>query len=168
MRSLWWRVTLFMGAALVLNEKLPAHMAVAGVSPDLALAGLFLVTLREGAVAGAWTGFASGLFIDVATPEMLGARALSLSVSAFFLGRISEHVDLGSRVVLSILLVLMGIADAVVLEFARHLSDPGGALERILVHHLPSIGYTVVIVLVMLAAFGRRLVPAHAGWRRSL
>jgi rod shape-determining protein MreD len=165
MKSVWWRVALFMALFLILDDKLPAHMTIAGIRPDLALAGLFLVTLREGAAVGAWAGFASGLFIDVATPEGLGARALSLAVSGFLIGRTSEHVDLGSHVVLLILLLFMGIADAVIYEFALHLTSPGTALSAIVTRHAPDLVYTGIVTLILLMAFGRRFLAA-SGARR--
>jgi len=165
MRSVWWRVALLMGFFLILDDKVSAHMSIAGVRPDFALAGLFLITMRDGAAVGAWVGFASGLFIGVATPEGLGARALSLAVSAFFLGRVSEHVDLGSHVVVTILLILMGVADAVVFELAGNLSSPWSALARIVTVHAPNLAYTAVLTLVLVVAFGRRFLAAR-GVRR--
>jgi rod shape-determining protein MreD len=149
-----------MGLALVLQDKLPPHVALLGVCPDFALLGVFVVALAYGERFAVWTGFASGLFLDIAVPAGLGARALSLSASGFLVGRASEHVDTRSFVVRAILLVGMGLADGIVYSFAMHIEDPALALARIFGRHIPDIGYTLLVALVTSPALGRLLVAS--------
>jgi rod shape-determining protein MreD len=152
------RAIILMGLVLVLQDKLPPHIGLLGVRPDFALLGVFVVALAYGERFAAWTGFASGLFLDIAVPAGLGARALSLSASAFLVGRAAEHVDTGSLVVRAILLVGMGLIDAIVYSFAMHIGDPVLALTRLFGHHVPDIGYTLLVAFVTSPVLGRLLV----------
>lgn len=165
MRDVWWKVVLGMTVALVLHDKLPDHLALGGVRPDLALFGLFVVTLRYGPNVAVWTGFVAGLFLDVSTPEHLGARALSLSVGAYALGRAAEHVDTRSLPVQVVLLGILGVVDAILLEIARHLDRPGVAFREIFTTHVPDVGYTLAVAVVLLVALGSRLVPRRMSFK---
>jgi len=165
MRDVWWKVVLGMTVALVLHDKLPDHLALGRVRPDLALLGLFVVTLRYGPNVGVWTSFVAGLFLDVSTPEHLGARALSLSVASYVLGRVAEHVDTRSLPVQVVLLGILGVVDAILLEVARHLVSPGIAFREIFTTHVPDVGYTLIVAAILLVALGSRLVPRRMSWR---
>jgi rod shape-determining protein MreD len=164
-REVWWKVVLGMLVALVLHEKLPDHLALGRVRPDLALLGLFVVTLRYGPNVGVWTGFVAGLFLDVSTPEHLGARALSFSVASYVMGRVAEQVDSRSLPVQVVLLGILGIVDAVLLSGARHLVRPGLAFREIFTIHVPDLGYTLLLAAVLLLLLGTRLLPRRMSWR---
>ena len=163
----WWRSALFMLLAVVLDETISHHVAIVGVRPDLALLGLLVVTLRVGPRAAVWYGFAAGLFIDVASPENLGARALSFSVASYVIGRTAMHVDVRSLVVRLVLLVVMGMIDGVLYQAASHFSEPGVGIARFFGHHLPNVAYTALVAALVFSLFGRVLLPKRVRWREG-
>ena len=165
MKNVWWQVAPILLAILILDDKLPHRMAVWGKVPDIALVGLLFITLRFGPTVGVWSGFAAGLFMDVATPEDLGARALSLSIACFVIGRSAVHVDVTSIVVQLVLILGMGLVDAIIFESVSHLTQPGVAFRMFFGTHLPGIFYTLIVGAVLLRFVGRQLRPSRAGWR---
>ncbi len=164
MRDVIWRVVAILVPALVIHDKLPDAVAIRGVRPDFALMGVFVVTLRFGGNVGVWAGFVSGLFLDVSTPEYLGARALSLSITAWLLGRAAEHVDSTSLPVQVILLAAAGLTDAIVVTTARHLTRPLVGLAEFFVARVPDVLYTLVAAAVIFALVGRHLIPRRVRW----
>lgn len=165
MKRVWWQVAPILLLILVLNDKLPHRLALFGWVPDLAILGLLFITLRFGPTVGVWSGFAAGLFLDVATPEELGARALSLSVACFAAGRSAVHVDVRSGVVQLVLLFLMGIVDSVLFETVKHLTEPGVGVRMFFLHHVPSLVYTLLLAAIVFRFLGGQLRPSRATWR---
>lgn len=165
MKRVWWQVAPLLLVILILNDKLPHRVALFGWVPDVALVGLLFITLRFGPQVGVWSGFAAGLFLDVATPEGLGARALSLSIACFAVGRSAVHVDVGSGIVQLVLLLMMGLVDAVVFESVRHITEPGVGVQLFFVQHVPSLVYTLLIAAVVFRLLGGQLRPSRATWR---
>ena len=154
----------------LLNQHLYSFINLIGLAIGIVcclLIGLFVVTLRYGPNVGVWVGFVSGLFIDVASPEDLGARALSLAVSSFVVGRAAEHVDVGSLIVQLILLAVMGLVDSTLYEAASHLTSPALAFGRLFGRHLPGLLYSLLVALILFRLFGRALLPRRVKWRDS-
>lgn len=167
MSGAWLRQILILLLALVLDEKLAPELAVFGVHPDLVVPAVLFTTMRFGPGAGAWTGFTAGLFIDVATPEHLGARALALAVAAFATGRLALHVDVGTLPVQLVLLAVLGTLDATIYQAASHFTEPGRGVVLLVTRLLPTVLYTVLLLVPFLLVWGRRLVPARARWREG-
>jgi rod shape-determining protein MreD len=163
----WLRQVIILLVALVLDDKLAPHLSILGVTPDLVLPAILLLTLRMGPAAGAWGGFAAGLFIDVATPEHLGARALALAVAAFVTGRTALHVDVGSLPVQVLLVVALGVLDAAVYVAATYFAAPGAAVSAFFTREIPCVLYTALLAAPFFLFMGRRLVPVRARWRES-
>lgn len=163
----WVRQVVILLIALVLDDKLGPHLTVFGVTPDLVVPAILLLTLRMGPSAGAWVGFAAGLFIDVATPEHLGGRALALAVAAFATGRMALHVDAGSLPVQLVLIAALGALDASVYQAVTHFAEPGAAFVSLFTRELPGVVYTALFAMPLLLFLGRRLVPVRARWRES-
>jgi rod shape-determining protein MreD len=166
-RHPWLRVLAILLPALLLDESLSRLIALKGTRPDLALIGMLVVILRFGTNTAVWAGFLSGLFLDVATPENLGARALSLATSAFLVSRASEHVDSRSLPVQLVLLLVLGLFDGIVHELASHATDLGLALVAFVRIDLVDLVYTVLVAAPILGFAGRQLVPSRAAWRSA-
>jgi rod shape-determining protein MreD len=167
MNAGWLRHAAILLIALVLDDKLAPHFSLLGVTPDFVLPAVLVITLRMGPAAGAWAGFAAGLFIDVATPELLGARALALAVAAFVTGRTALQVDVGSLPVQALLLAALGFIDAVSYQAVTHFAQPGVAMTRLFAREIPSVIYTTLLTLPALLVLGRKLLPVRARWRES-
>jgi len=151
--------------ALLLDETIARLVAIRGVRPDIALVGLLVVILRFGPTVAVWTGFLSGIFLDVATPENLGARALSLSVSAYLIARAAEHVDAKSLPIQLLLLLALGVLDGLIREFAVRPADPLLALSAFVRIDVLDLVYTLVVMFLVLALSGQKLTSRRAVWR---
>ena len=75
------------GLAVVLAQWLLSNLLLWGVMPDVVLLYVAYVALRRGRVAGAVTGFAAGLLMDlVVNPSTLGINALLKTLMGFVVG----------------------------------------------------------------------------------
>ena len=75
------------GLAVVLLQWLLSHLGLWGAFPDVVLLYVAYVALRRGRVAGAVTGFAAGLLMDlVVNPSTLGVNALLKTLMGFVVG----------------------------------------------------------------------------------
>ncbi|PJJ54004.1 rod shape-determining protein MreD [Mumia flava] len=94
--------------ALLVQLSVAPVLFPTAVVPDVVLLVVAAVGLRDGAVAGAWTGFAGGLLIDLAPPsdDLMGQWALALCV----VGLLAGTVDRGSRSTRWLDLVVSGAA----------------------------------------------------------
>jgi rod shape-determining protein MreD len=77
-------------AAVVIQVSVLAPLEVLGGTPDLVLVVLVAVALLRGPMFGAFTGFAAGLLIDVATLDTLGVTSLLLTLAGYWAGRYGE------------------------------------------------------------------------------
>ncbi len=83
---------LFLGAAILLQSTLLAHVAIGGVKPDLALLVLIFVSLRRGSMVGQLTGFFSGILEDFMSVSPLGFHPLIRAVIGFLYGVFAGNV----------------------------------------------------------------------------
>ena len=75
------------GLAVVLAQFLLSNLLLWGVMPDVVLLYVAFVALRRGRVAGAVTGFSTGLLMDfVVNPSTLGIHALLKTLMGFIVG----------------------------------------------------------------------------------
>ena len=75
------------GLAVVLAQWLLSNLRLWGVVPDVVLLYVAYVALRRGRVAGAVTGFWTGLLMDfVVNPSTLGVNALLKTLMGFVVG----------------------------------------------------------------------------------
>ena len=74
------------GLAVVLAQWLLSNLRLWGVVPDVVLLYVAYVALRRGRVAGAVTGFWTGLLMDFINPATFGANALLKTLMGFVVG----------------------------------------------------------------------------------
>ena len=70
------------------------HLAYWGAAPQFLLVLTILIAARRGAVLGMLAGFGWGLYLDVARAELFGAGALTLTLTAYFVGVARRQIDL--------------------------------------------------------------------------
>ncbi len=63
---------------------------ISGVGPDFVLAGLYFLAFRKGAVPATVMGFSAGLFLDLASAEIVGISALAKTVTGFAAGQLYD------------------------------------------------------------------------------
>ena len=89
------RTALIVFAVSILQVSAFSSISILGASPDVLLVALVAVGLLRGAIAGAVTGFAAGLIVDVATLGTLGVTSLLLTLAGFWAGRYGETTGRG-------------------------------------------------------------------------
>lgn len=68
-----------------------------GAEPDVLLVTVVAIALLAGSVAGAATGFAAGLLVDVMTLGTLGQTSIVLILAGYWAGRYGETTGRGRR-----------------------------------------------------------------------
>lgn len=66
----------------------------AGVYPDVVVAAVVLIGLKNGWKKGLWFGFAFGLTMDLIDPQNYGWTTLIISFSGYFAGIVREKIFL--------------------------------------------------------------------------
>ena len=89
------RIALVLFVVSILQVSAFSTVSLGGVSPDVLLVTLVAVALLRGAIAGAVSGFAVGLVVDVATLGTLGVTSLLLTLAGFWSGRYGETTGRG-------------------------------------------------------------------------
>ncbi len=129
MRSFLSGLSLFVGA-MFLQWWWNTHLAYWGAAPQFLLALTILIAARRGAVTAMLTGFAWGLYLDVARAELFGASALVLTLCAYVTGVARRQIDLRSGTPLAATVLIMTIASFVMhgilgLVFTKSFEVPG-------------------------------------------
>ena len=104
------RASALVFVAALLQAGLFSSLFVFGGAPDLLLVVVISIGLLRGSVAGAVSGFAGGLVVDLLTLDTLGVTSLVLTLAGFWAGRYGETTGRGRR-----LAVLLAVAVITVL-----------------------------------------------------
>ena len=123
---------------VILQVTIVASIGILGGSPDLVLVTLVAVSLTQGSIFGAVSGFWAGLLIDTARLGTLGFTSLLLTLAGFWIGRYGEttgrdraHAPVVSVAVVTVLYAL----GSLVMHFL--LREPASA-KIALVDELPA------------------------------
>jgi rod shape-determining protein MreD len=123
---------------VILQVTILASIGILGGSPDLVLVTLVAVSLTQGSIFGAVSGFWAGLLIDTARLGTLGFTSLLLTLAGFWIGRYGEttgrdraHAPVVSVAVVTVLYAL----GSLVMHFL--LREPASA-KIALVDELPA------------------------------
>jgi rod shape-determining protein MreD len=71
---------------LVIQATLIPFMSLVGVTPDVLLIFVIVITLREGQITGTIAGFIIGLVSDIVVGDFLGLGALTKTIAGFTAG----------------------------------------------------------------------------------
>ena len=128
---------LFFVVAIV-QVTIVSSIGILGGSPDLVLVTLVAVSLTQGSIFGAVSGFWAGLLLDIARLGTLGFTSLLLTLAGFWIGRYGEttgrdraHAPLLSVAVVTVLYAI----GSLVLHFLLRESAPA---RIVLVDELPA------------------------------
>ena len=108
MRS--WRLALVVVLVVSVQVTLMPHLRILGVVPDLGLVLAVAVAYRDGAEAGAITGFAAGLGYDLFLATPLGLSALVYVLTAYAVGVLQTGMLRSPRWIPPLLGGLAGLA----------------------------------------------------------
>jgi rod shape-determining protein MreD len=123
---------------VILQVTIVASIGILGGSPDLVLVTLVAVSLTQGSIFGAVSGFWAGLLIDTARLGTLGFTSLLLTLAGFWIGRYGETTgrDRAHAPVVSVAVVtLLYALGSLVMHFL--LREPASA-KIALVDELPA------------------------------
>ena len=154
--------------AVVLEVTLLAPLPFPGATPPLVLVVVAALAFAFGPTAGAISGFAAGLLLDVAPPAAgtVGISALLLTVAGYLLARVGDPYDrplvlsVGSTAAASTVVVLAGAA------LGGLLGDPRVQWGEVPVMMITSFLYAAMLALVLVPLVGslaRRFVPEAFG-----
>ena len=148
--------------AVVAQVTIVGSIGIFGGSPDLVLVTLVAVSLLNGALFGAMSGFWAGLLLDVAMLETLGLTSLLLTLVGFWIGRYGEttgrgraHAPLLSVAVVTVLYAAGGL----ILHFM--LGDPASARVTLIDALPPEIVLNLVLAFPVFALCRRLFVPSE-------
>ena len=122
----------------VIQVTIVSSIGILGGSPDLVLVTLVAVSLTQGSIFGAVTGFWVGLLLDIARLGTLGFTSLLLTLAGFWIGRYGEttgrdraHAPLLSVAVVTVLYAI----GSLVMHFLLRESAPA---RIVLIDELPA------------------------------
>ncbi len=92
--------------ALVGENLIAPMITINGIAPDFSVIALVILALAEGPYAGCLGGFMLGLVQDLATPHLLGLRALCKTILGFTAGHLRGHLMYGMPVVEGVVVAL--------------------------------------------------------------
>ncbi len=149
---------LFFVVAIV-QVTIVSSIGILGGSPDLVLVTLVAVSLTQGSIFGAVSGFWAGLLLDIARLGTLGFTSLLLTLAGFWIGRYGEttgrdraHAPLLSVAVVTVLYAI----GSLVMHFLLRESAPA---RIVLVEELPA---TVALnLLLTFPVFCARQAPVR-------
>jgi rod shape-determining protein MreD len=147
---------------VILQVTIVASIGILGGSPDLVLVTLVAVSLTQGSIFGAVSGFWAGLLIDTARLGTLGFTSLLLTLAGFWIGRYGEttgrdraHAPVVSVAVVTVLYAL----GTLVMHFL--LREPASA-KIVLVDELPAtIALNLLLTFPVFALVRRLFKPAQ-------
>jgi rod shape-determining protein MreD len=87
------RISMIAFASVVIQEAAISQISIFGVCADITPLVVMSVGLECGAMAGAVTGFAVGLLVDLALVQTLGVTSLLYIVIGYWSGRLRELRD---------------------------------------------------------------------------
>src|SRR4029077_4702714 len=144
----------------VLQVTIVGSIGILGGSPDLVLVALVAISLAQGSIFGAVSGFWAGLLIDIARLGTLGFTSLLLTLAGFWIGRYGEttgrdraHAPLLSVAVVTVLYAV----GSLVMHFL--LREPAPA-QVVLFEELPGTIALHLLLPVPVFALVRRLFAA--------
>jgi rod shape-determining protein MreD len=160
------RIALLLFVVSVLQVSAFSTVSLGGASPDVLLVSLVTVALLRGSIAGAVSGFAVGLLVDVATLGTLGMTSLLLTLAGFWSGRYGETTGRGrayAPVVATLAATVFVVVGGYVLDSL--LGGPTAFASVLLA--LPSALIWNALLVYPVFALVRRVVGTTSGLQRA-
>ena len=146
---------------ILLQTTIARYLAVAGISPDLALIWIIYLSLRRGQIAGTVAGFSTGLVLDLLSGNdgMLGLAALAKTAGGFTAGYFfNENKTLQTLGSYRFILIILSVSLVHNLIYFVIFLQGSGAhwWEAILLYGVPAALYTGAVGLIPTFVFARR------------
>jgi len=148
--------------AAVIEVTLLDGIQVISVKPSLFLVALVFISLFWGRSPGMWFGFASGMFLDLFSPEHMGLNALILTSAGFLIGSLATTLYREKYVSQILTLLFVSMAESL-LYFAFSSGGFNNFIRFFVRYGLPGAIYTGVVGAAIF--FGLHL--ARVRWKVS-
>ena len=148
--------------AAVIEVTLLDSIQVVSVKPSLFLVALILISLFWGRSPGMWFGFASGMFLDLFSPEHMGLNMLILTSAGFLIGSLSTTLYREKYVSQVLTLLFVSLVEPL-LYFAFSSEGPYSFILFFVRYGVPGAIYTTVVGAAIF--FGLHL--ARVRWKVS-
>jgi cell shape-determining protein MreD len=103
------RLVVLVFATVVIQEAAVSQISIFGVSADLGPLVVVAVGLLAGSMAGAITGFGTGLLVDLVLVQTLGVTSLLYIAIGYWAGRLRELRDPAHGLVPLVMQFLLGV-----------------------------------------------------------
>lgn len=146
---------------VLLQTTLAQYLAVAGLSPDIALIWIVYLSLRRGQITGTVAGFFIGLVLDLLSGSdgMLGLAALSKTAGGFTAGYFfNENKTVQTLGSYRFVLIILSVSLVHNLIYFIIFLQGSGAhwWQAILLYGIPAAVYTAAVGLIPTFVFARR------------
>lgn len=146
---------------LLLQTTLARYLAVAGLSPDIALIWIVYLALRRGQIAGTVAGFSTGLLLDLLSGSdgMLGLAALAKTAAGFTAGYFyNENKTMQTLGSYRFILIILSVALVHNLIYFIIFLQGSGVhwWQAIVLYGVPAAVYTTALGLIPAFVFARR------------
>jgi len=139
----------------VAHATLTPLFSVAGVTPDLPLIMIILLSLRRGPEFGCLTGFVTGLLQDAAGGGLIGVQALTKAVIGFGIGVAGARLRVSQPLVqvpgLVVLTIAEGLARFALLQIFRFPAPFGEVMMYVVLPQALCNGFIGAAVVLALA-----------------
>jgi len=147
------RYVLIVIVLLVIQSSVIPFISLAGVTPDLLLIYVVIISLREGQIPGTVGGFLIGLASDLSTGDFIGLGALTKTIAGFVAGFFFNESSPAQSLSTYTFLLAVGIAGIAhnMIHFGFLLQGLPVSVSEIIFKFI--IGTTIYTVIVSLLPF---------------
>ena len=143
---------------IIYQSVISSGVKIAGIGLDLPLVVLVYVGLTRGPVFGAVFGFASGLLLDVYSPNLLGLEALLRTLLGFLVGNFRNKLFLDTLYSKSGMIFTALLCHDLLYYLLATGFQVGATVYSLLFESLPSALYTTVVGMIIFGLIQQKYI----------